>query len=86
MQIVRFGFLRKPFCSHNPLADIGLRSVVRRLLPSEVCREGDILERRSRRLQRGLGGLIDIFSLLTPIQLVGTSFQLALGAENMPRD
>jgi hypothetical protein len=84
MQIVRFGFLRKPFCSHNPLADIGLRSVVRRLLPSEVCREGDILERGSRQLQKGLRGLIDIFSLVTP--LVGTNFQLNLIAENMPGD
>jgi hypothetical protein len=66
MQFVHFWFFGKPFCSHNPLADIGLRSVVRRLLPSEVCREGDILERGSRQLQKGLRGLIDIFSLVTP--------------------
>jgi hypothetical protein len=53
MQFVHFWFFGKPFCSHNPLADIGLRSVVRRLLPSEVCREGDILERGRRQLQKG---------------------------------
>jgi hypothetical protein len=53
MQFVHFWFLGKPFCSHNPFADIGLRSVALRQLPSEVCREGDILERGRRQLQKG---------------------------------
>jgi hypothetical protein len=53
MQFVHFWYLGNPFCSHNPLADIGLRSVALRQLRNRVDREEDILERGSRQLQKG---------------------------------